>query len=165
MKNRKPFDAYLYEKNDKIAREVTKRAFLINYDYVLQDNPDQYGPDLKAYQNGEFIGYVETEIKQFWKDHKSFPDAFVHIPERKKKFLQYYDRPDQIVPIIFCVLSADLKGGYWIDGEALGNCMLINKPNKYMAEERFFDIPLMKMQYFNTEKRDEHESIKSQSSQ
>jgi len=162
---KKPFDVYLYEENDKIARDLVKIAFLANYGYNLDDNPDTYGPDLKAYQNGKFIGYVEVEIKQFWKDHTKFPDNFLHIPERKKKFLNYYDRPEVVVPIVFCVLSADHKAGYWIDGEDLANCSLINKPNKYMDKELFFDIPLSRMQYFEVEpidnERNTNESVKS----
>lgn len=163
--HRKPFDRQLHEKNDKIAREIAKKAFFANYNYILDDNPDIYGPDLKAYQHGDFLGYVEVEVKQFWKDHSKFPDAFMHIPERKSKFLRYSDRPNEPVPIVFCVLSADLKAGYWIEGEDLANCLLITKPNKYMDNEKFFDIPLMKMQYFLVEpikdERNNNESVKS----
>lgn len=160
---RKPFDRQLFDRNDKVARDIAKKAFFANYNYVLDDNPDVYGPDLKAYQNGEFLGFVEVEIKQFWKDHSNFPDAFMHIPERKGKFV--YGATGIPVPIVFCVLSANLKAGYWVDGEEMKDCPLITKPNKYMDKERFFDIPLSKMQYFVVEpiinERDNNESVKS----
>ena len=71
----------------------------------------------------------------------------------------------EIVPISFCVLSADLKAGYWIDGEDLNNCPLISKSNKYMDNEVFFNIPLHMMQYFEVEpikdERNNNESVKS----
>lgn len=165
---RKPFDRQLHESNDKVARETAKNAFFNNYKYILDDNPDKYGPDLKAYKDGQFLGYVEVEVKQFWKDHANFPDAFMHIPERKKKFLNYSDMPDHPVPIVFCVLSADLKAGYWIEGEDLASCPLIVKSNKYVDNEKFFDIPLSKMHYFVVtpivNERNNNESVESQSS-
>lgn len=165
---RKPFDPKLHEKNDKIARDIAKKAFLSQYNYTLVDNPDIYGPDLMAYQNDEFLGFVEVEIKQYWKDHKHFPSSTLHIPQRKNKFL-VYGITNIPVPIVFCVLSADLKGIYWIEGENLINCQTIFKPNKYLDKEYFFDVPLLKMQYFDVEpinnERDNNESVKSQSSQ
>lgn len=165
---RKPFDPELHEKNDKTARDVAKKAFSFNYKYTLNDNPDIYGPDLMAYQNGEFLGFVEVEIKQFWKNHKNFPASNLHIPKRKDKFLNYGAR--QIpVPIVFCVISADLKGIYWIEGEDLMNCKTTLKPNKYLDKEYFFDVPLTRMQYVDVEpiynERVNNESVKSQSSQ
>jgi len=165
---RKPFDRQLHEKNDKIARDVAKKAFFANYKYMLNDNPDIYGPDLMAYQNREFLGFVEVEIKQFWKDHKNFPSPTLHIPKRKDKFLTY-GATGIPVNIVFCVISADLKGIYWIDGESLTKCLTINKPNKYLDEEYFFDVPLMRMEYIDVEpiknERDNNESVESQSSQ
>ena len=163
---RKHFDRQLYDKNDKIARDIVKKAFLANYGYILKDNPDIYGPDLMAYQDGKFLGLIEVEVKQFWKDHKNFPAFFLHIPERKSKFIY---GATGILPIAFCVLSADLKAGYWIEGEDLADCPIITKNNKYVDNERFFDIPLTKMQYFDvapiSNERDNNESVESQSSQ
>lgn len=165
---RKPFDKYLYEKNDKIAREIAKKAFLDNYGYKLIDNQDIYGPDLEAYQDGKFLGFVEVEIKQYWKDYTQFPAKFLHIPHRKNKFLKY-GATGLPVPIVFCVFSADLKAGFWIEGEDLQECPIIAKGNKYVDSEPFFDVPLSKMQFFLVEpidnERNNNESVKSQSSQ
>jgi hypothetical protein len=165
---RKPFDRNLHEKNDKIARDIAKKAFLSQYNYILVDNPDIYGPDLMAYQNDEFLGFVEVEIKQYWKDHTQFPSKFLHIPHRKNKFIKYATT-GPLVPIVFCVFSADLKAGFWIEGEDLQECPIITKGNKYVDSEPFFDVALSKMQYFLVEpignERDKNESVKSQSSQ
>lgn len=150
MNTRKPFDVTLFRQNDKIAREAVKKAWLNDFGYRLEDNPDVYGPDLMCYQaceNGDFIGFVEVEIKQFWKEHSRFPDDYLHIPERKRKFFRY--GKDGNINIVFCVLSADLKGGYWIHGGDMETCSIILKPNKYMEEEYFFNIPLEKMSYFS----------------
>jgi len=70
---------------------------------------------------------------------------------------------------VFCVFSADLKAGFWIEGEDLQECPIITKGNKYVDSEPFFDVALSKMQYFLVEpignERDKNESVKSQSSQ
>lgn len=166
---KKPFCRELYQKNDKIARELAKKAFQANYGYTLEDNPDIYGPDLIAFENGKFLGYVEVEIKQYWKEYAihKFPAKSLHIPYRKSKFLNYKhkDIPDNIV---FCVFSGDLKAGLWIDGEDLAECSFIEKDTVFTCREAFFDVPLSKMQYFEVEplvyKRDNNESVKSQSS-
>jgi hypothetical protein len=161
---RKPFDPKLHENNDKTARDIAKKAFLNNYKYKLKDNEDIYGPDLEAFQDGAFLGYVEVEIKQYWKDYTQFPAKFLHIPHRKNKFIDYGN-----FPVVFCVFSADLKAGFWIEGEDLQECPIITKGNKYVDSEPFFDVALSKMQYFLVEpignERDNNESVESQSSQ
>ena len=171
---KKPFDRKLYENNDKTARDIAKKAFLNNYKYKLKDHENIYGPDLEAFQDGAFLGYVEVEIKQYWKDYTKFPAKFLHIPHRKNKFIDYTVNPSTYVyggnfPIVFCVFSADLKAGFWIEGEDLSECPIIAKGNKYVDSEPFFDVPLSKMQYFLVEpvfnERDNNESVKSQSSQ
>lgn len=167
---RKPFDKQLYDKNDKIAKDITTKAFLNNYGYKLEENSDIYGPDLKAYENGEFIGYVETEIKYAWKDGLDrLPYGTLHIPERKSRLLKYTNRPTEPIPIVFCILSNDLKAGFWIDGEMLSKCSVITKSNIYVDKECFFEVPLSKIQYFLVEpvfnERDNNESVESQSSQ
>ena len=165
----KPFDKYLYEKNDKIAKDITIKAFLNNYGYNLEENPDIYGPDLKAYEDGKFIGYVETEIKYVWKDGLDrLPYETLHIPERKSRLLKYANRPNERTPIVFCVLANDLKAGFWIDGETLSECPIITKSNIYIDREDFFEIHLSKVNYFFVEpkktERDNNESVESQSS-
>jgi hypothetical protein len=143
---RKPFDKQLYQKNDQPAKDAVRRAFKDIYNYDLKDNEDLYGPDLEAHQNGKFIGYVEVEVKQFWKDHKHFPSNTMHIPERKSRLISLNYKT---FPIVLCVLSADLKAGYWIDGESLMKCPTIIKSTIYLDNERFYEIPLIDMTYFD----------------
>lgn len=163
---KKPFDKTLYEDNDQLGRRTVKKAFLLNYNYNLEDNENIFGPDLKAYQDGKFLGYVEVEIKQFWKDHRDFPawNGCLHIPERKKHLLSY-ENSSAKVPIVFCVLSADLKAGYWIDGDDLSECHIVTKNTKYVDDDRFFEVPLTRMQHFLVEpisnERDNNESVES----
>ena len=138
---RKPFDVQLFKENDERARSLLKKAFKDNYNYRCEDNEDVYGPDLKVWNpNGFFIGYAEVEIKQFWKN-KDFPSLTMHIPERKRKFLKHND-------IVFCVLSADGTQGCWVEGDDLATCAIINKPNKYMENEKFFEIPISMANFF-----------------
>jgi hypothetical protein len=137
---RKKFDKTLYLENDDIAKKALTRSFKFHYQYDLKTNEDEYGPDMKVYVENEFIGYAEVEIKQFWND-KEFKSNTLHIPERKSKFLKYED-------IVFCVLNAPLTMGCWIHADDLSKCELINKKNKYLREERFFNIPVDKLQFF-----------------
>jgi hypothetical protein len=139
---RKKFDETLYLQNDDSARKALSRSFKNHYNYILVDNEDIYGPDMLIYSSeGEFIGYAEVEIKQFWNGYP-FKSNTLHIPERKKKFLKYND-------IVFCVLNAEMTRGCWIEADKLSDCPLINKKNKYLERELFFNIPVDKLVFFD----------------
>jgi hypothetical protein len=139
---RKAFSHDLFGENDKKARDAARKLF--GHKYLVLDNPYTYDPDLLLYfEDLSFAGFMEVEVKQFW-DGWNFPDKFLHISERKSKFLDFEN-------IVFCVFNRKLTRCAWILGKDLESVPLITKPNKYVNKgEQFFNIPVELLRFTKT---------------
>jgi hypothetical protein len=67
-----------------------------------------------------------------------FPFDTVHVPFRKKKFLDL-DRPMTLFSV-----KRDLSQALWCPGEDIKNSPVEVKNNKFMHQEKFFVVPLNK---------------------
>ena len=151
----KPFDKELFKKNDKLGRKYAKH-FLPRilrekdpkkyHSVEVKDNQDVYGPDLCCYNEGELVGYFETEIKHNWVSDK-FPFQDLQIPERKAKWIDGHKG----LPVTFCVLSKpvgndsvpSIQNMVTVKGRTMSKCPLQVIPNKFMPHgEKFFKIPI-----------------------
>lgn len=126
----KPFDRVLHKENDQPAKVAVKKH-LIAKGYVVNENVDIYGIDLKAIRDGVTL-LIEVEIKKGWKGGR-FPFKTVRIPKRKDKFIEDTDW--------FFVLSKDRKRAVAVKKEILQEKYIDKFNNKYMLNEPFASQP------------------------
>jgi hypothetical protein len=74
----KKFDQALHDEFDELGRDMSKQ-FYKRFGVDLKDNPDQYGVDLIAYRDDKKVGYVEVEVRTFWRGSK-FPFPTLNVP-------------------------------------------------------------------------------------
>jgi len=138
----KKFDKELFEANDLKARTATKLVVAQVYGVEVRDNPDKYGPDLMAYKDGEFVGYVECEIKRVW-GLGEFQYDTVQFPERKAKFLK-------LGSILFIMFNQDLSRCLMLNGETLASSPQVVVRNKYCPSgELFFQVPRENVEFLS----------------
>jgi hypothetical protein len=134
----KKFDQALHDEFDELGRDMSKQ-FYKRYGVDLKDNPDQYGVDLIAYRDDKKVGYVEVEVRTFWRGSK-FPFPTLNVPERKRKLLELD------LPVSLLSWSSNGDYGFMCNADVILNSMVIERPNKYMAEkEYFFAVPVDKI--------------------
>jgi len=130
----KKFDKSLYQKFDKKAKDVAV-AYLKQNGYDVYFEPfGKFDVDLGAKKDGKGI-LVEVEVRENW-SKGSFPFRTIHLPKRKEKFL------DHTYPVFFYAFRSDLKRFVVIPGEILEDQRVVMVSNKYMSNEKFFDIPI-----------------------
>jgi hypothetical protein len=141
----KRFDKKLHEQNDERAPEIAKKYFSL-HGYELRDNPDKYGVDLLGYRDGEFVMYVEVEIKRVWTE-EDFPYGSVQFPERKWKFCNL-DKPTA-----FFMINNKCNRALLVTGKDLVASPLKLVSNVYMRkDENFFQVPLDKVTFVEIQK-------------
>lgn len=99
---------------------------------VLTNIKEDYGPDIQSWQKV----WHEVEIKSGW--NNEWPPSWktVHIPSRKKKYLERGK-------VMFWVLNKTCDRAILIDGKHLEDDYLEVIPNKrYPEGEYFYDIPI-----------------------
>lgn len=140
----KKFDKNLHKQYDDTARILAKTLLSRLYPFTIKDNSDQYGPDLCCYNciDGQFIGYIECEVKAVWKGDK-FPYSDVQIPYRKDKFLNL----DQ--PILFFMANSNYTQALLVDGVDIAESPIVEVNNVYVPNgEKFFKVPLDKVTFY-----------------
>jgi len=101
--------------------------------YMIDDNPDQYGQDLfiRLPKKNSKI-WVEVEMKSRWEGNFNF--SSVHIPYRKKKFLNDGE-------CYFFIISGDLMNAMVVDGKTMLEDTVREIRNTAIAKgELFFDV-------------------------
>ena len=125
------FNKQAYLACDNKAKEAV-RAFLDSKG-ILTNIQEDYGPDIQSWVN---ISH-EVEIKSSWEDVWPPNWATVHIPYRKKKYLDGGRR------IAFWVLNKDCSKAWHIEGKHMKEEYVRNIPNRrYPEGENFYDIPV-----------------------
>lgn len=133
--NSKPFSRELHDQNDEPAKNAVWRYLFNNWKVEVEEG-DTYGVDLVCFRDREIVGYVEVERRHNWVG--DFPFDSVHVPFRKKKFLDL-DRPMTLFSV-----KRDLSQALWCPGEDIKNAPVEVKSNKFMTQEKFFIVPLNK---------------------
>lgn len=100
---------------------------------ILTNIREDYGPDIQSWISVSH----EVEIKSSWEDEWPTNWSTVHIPYRKKKYLENGRR------IAFWVLNKDCSKAWHIDGKHMKEVYVKNIPNtRYPEGENFYDIPI-----------------------
>ena len=100
---------------------------------ILTNIREDYGPDIQSWISVSH----EVEIKSSWEDEWPTNWSTVHIPYRKKKYLENGRR------IAFWVLNKDCSKAWHIDGKHMKEAYVKNIPNtRYPEGENFYDIPI-----------------------
>ncbi len=130
--NKEAFDAV-----DSKSREASKK-YISSKGLTVKDHPDQYSVDLIVYVTPTEIIYVECECRSIWKDGK-FPFDTIHIPYRKKKFLELD------FPCVYHAWDADFKYAVSIHSSDIKGSPIVEVKNRAIAEgEYFYDVPINK---------------------
>lgn len=108
--------------------------FYSQHGIELQENPDKYGVDLIAYDDGNKIGYVEVEVRVSWKSD-IFPFDSLHVPERKKKLLE-----NDLHTVLVSVNCYGTRA-FICDYRTVLASPLLESPNMYISKgERFYKV-------------------------
>ena len=145
----KRFDRELYEKSDKLAKDVvgkhlTNRGFDVRYEPVL-GKVDIYA----MHQSSGDKKYAEVEIKYSWKDTWNENWKDVRIPYRKKKLIDHYTEKDPYGQscLEFYVLNHDATQAWVIPADTITKYAdVVEVSNKYVRKgEQFYSIPVDKI--------------------
>ena len=121
----KQFSKENHAANDKPAIDIVIN-FLKSKGVDATENPDKYGIDI-------IVPRYEVERREIWIN--DFPFKTVHIPARKKKFLNY--------SIVYAIVNRDFNRIMFCTSEVIKQSNLIEVPNKSVPEgEYFYDVPV-----------------------
>ena len=121
----KQFSKENHAANDKPSKDLVIN-FLKSKGIDATENPDKYGIDI-------IVPRYEVERREIWID--KFPFKTVHIPARKKKFLNY--------SIVYAIVNKDFNRIMFCTSEVIKQSNLIEVPNKSVPEgEYFYDVPV-----------------------
>ena len=133
----KMFNQKLFNENDARAREKAK--LLLSNNFIVKDNPDDYGVDLICYRkcdNKKF--YVEVEVKLLWSGQK-FPWSDINILGRKEK---YFKVPNTMM----LMFNTDLTSCFIVSGKTILESPKVEVSNyRNPSGEMFFKVPYTKM--------------------
>jgi len=138
---RKGFSKALFEENDGQAKRAARDlAATFGLDEIVE-NTQRYGIDLLGMSEGNVALGIEVEIKHGWKEG-AFPFNTIHLPERKEKFCK------EKMPVIFCILSKDLKQAAIFGKKTVLQAEKVEVPNRFVRSgEMFFDIPISEVRF------------------
>lgn len=137
---RKPFDRQLFEENDKIAKDAVRRY--LETRGVRVEEGDRYDIDLYAFKGWDLVAAIEVERRPGWTD--KFPFSTVHVPHRKAKFLEITKVPSYLFSV-----RADCKAALWCKGKVIMESPVVEMSNRYLSNEKFFDVPIEQWNYVN----------------
>ena len=128
---RKPFESEEYYQCDDLAKKAV-REYLDKQEGFTQIKTEDYGPDIREVR----FFHHEVEIKKDWIGGWPHRWKDVHIPERKKRLLEYKN-------LFFWIIAGDLEKAWVINGRRLLVEYLREIPNsKIQAGENMFCIPI-----------------------
>ena len=129
----KPFSPELHDENDGPAKDAVmayiKRAWKLD-----PREGGKYDVDIAVYERGALIAHVEVEKRLHWV--KDFPFYTVNIPIRKRKFFLLD------LPTLLFSVKADLTQALYTRGDIILNSPIVDNPNRYLKEEKFYSVPL-----------------------
>jgi len=138
MCNRKPFDKGLYKKYDSKAKKYAEKV-LSDAGFNVEVNPNKMGVDLIISDKKDVVFYVETEVKKSIHSDEDFAYDTLRILDRKCKYMQLD------LPTLFMLFSEDGLRYLCVWSFVVLECPTIILDNKYVEGEKFFNIPMRKV--------------------
>ena len=137
----KPFSSAQYDADDDAKNQVGK--FIAQHWGLtnVRVNPNRYGIDLLANDDGILTG-IEVEVKHNWTDER-FPFSTVHFSARKTKFL------DECPQTYFAMLNHDRTSMIVLDGTQFDNAKLVCKHTRHTHNEWFLQLPLQLFRHYH----------------
>ena len=129
----KKFDPQLHAENDGPAKDAVM-AFIKRAWNLEPREAGKYDCDLDVYEKGALIAHVEVEKRSHWTG--DFPFATVNVPTRKRKFFLLD------LPTLLFSVKADLTQALYTRGDIILDSPIVDNPNRYLKEEKFFSVPL-----------------------
>jgi hypothetical protein len=136
----KRFDPELHELYDRKAKGTLIDYLTSKGVQVIEEPFGRYGVDLKAVDTEGNVIYFDVEVRPIWSGGE-FPFPSVHLPHRKKKFLNLDH------PTYFVSFRKDCKAGMVFT--VSNGTGVENVPNCYMQGENFYSVPLSECKYFD----------------
>ena len=134
------FNKQAYQACDPKAKKAV-RAYLDSKN-IFTNIQEDYGPDIHSWVSI----YHEVEIKSSWEDEWPAMWTTVHVPYRKKKYLDGGRR------VMFWVLNKECTKAWHIDGKHMKEEYVSSIPNtRYPEGEDFYDIPIELCQLIEVE--------------
>jgi hypothetical protein len=132
----KPFSSAQYDADDDAKNQVGKFVAQHWSFTNVRVNPNRYGIDLLADDDGTLTG-IEVEVKHNWTGDY-FPFSTVHFSARKAKFL------DECPQVYFAMLNHERTWLIVVDGSQFDCAKLVCKHTKHTMNEWFLQLPLDK---------------------
>ena len=129
----KPFDPQLHAENDGPAKDAVM-AFIKRAWNLEPREAGQYDCDLDVYEKGALIAHIEVEKRSHWTG--DFPFSTVNVPTRKRKFFLLD------LPTLLFSVKADLTQALYTRGDIILDSPIVDNPNRYLKEEKFFSVPI-----------------------
>jgi len=131
MAVRKAFNPKAHARSDAPGKKTVIK-YLKSIGIEAIENPDKFGIDVIV--PGSDVTY-EVEQRSIWAENWFY--SSVHVPERKKKFMQ-----DKMV---YAVVNRDCTKILFCPSEVIREYKPIEVPNKAVSNgEEFYDVPLNK---------------------
>lgn len=133
---RKKFSNALHAKYDRPAKEAVSGFVAHQWGWDCR-NMGTYDVDLAAFKEGEFVAYIEVEVRNWSGTGGLCPYSTIHVANRKIKLLE-----NKGWPTYFFALTADLKHAYYCCSEDIFDCPQYEVPNNQVASgEMFYNVP------------------------
>tara|TARA_R110000744_G_scaffold100511_3_gene193871 strand:+ start:95 stop:547 length:453 start_codon:yes stop_codon:yes gene_type:complete len=130
--NKECFDAV-----DAKSREASIR-YIESKGCGVQDHPDKYAVDLIATTPEGKTIYVECERRNIWSNGR-FPYSSIHIPYRKKKFLELD------FPCVYHAWDSNYEYAISLHSDVIKESPVVEVPNRAIESgEYFYDVPINK---------------------
>jgi len=146
------FNQQRFNESDELARTITKYLYEdIAPTWTLIENPDKYGVDYIAYENGKLVAYIECELSNNgFTDKGVYKYDKIRLLPRKNHFLDGYDTGNKKLnaPIYLVTVAKNKRGIVVYDMETMkNNSSLEESYNRvpYKAEpvfERMYSLPI-----------------------
>ena len=132
-----PFNKDCFDAVDAESRRASKR-YIASKGYKVEDHLDQFAVDLVVTTPDGGTIYVECERRNIWSNGK-FPYDTIHIPYRKKKFLELD------FPCVYHAWDSNYEYAVSIHSDVIKQSPIVEVPNRAIAAgEYFYDVPINK---------------------
>lgn len=148
----KKFSPELYKQYDDLGINAVL-TYLDSLGIYAKRGADKYGVDIVVYSGFRPLAYIEVEVAARWPGGTdwSFPDY--HVLQRKAKFM----RGQLGLPCTLYALRADLTLAIVIPDHAITEDLLVEVPNKFVAEgEMMYAVPLDRIEFIDIVALSEH---------
>jgi hypothetical protein len=137
----KPFSKIQYDADDDAKNQVGKFVAQHWGFTNVRINPNRYGIDVLADDNGTPTG-IEVEVKHNWTGNL-FPFQTVHFAARKTKFL------GECPQVYFAMLNHERTSMIVVDGSQFDEARLVCKNTGVTSNEWFLALPFVRFSKYD----------------